>query len=422
MKNMPELENNYTKIMEDLQWDSKNKKLPFDTPEELHEFLNKYSFRTFSEGLTTFLKKCGYSGNDDNSSKSKYLSEKLKAIKSTITTQTVRNWFNGKVIPNPDSRNRMFEICFALNASLEDTEWFFEHIYLDKAFDFHKIDEIIYYHCFKNKKTLKYAPTELYQHAKSLIGTIESYPIESDSEFVYTKDIKEHIENYTSDQEFVNYLKENKHLFSTYNNTAKKYIKDFLEEICGTETKNGYIIEHYKIIGKDLSKKSISINLMLNEILNLENIKNTSKAPKLKTYAYDGILKEADIPEVIKRWFPSRKTISDISHNKNSFYESLRKCLILLKFYCFWIKLEINSHSFDSFNSYDEFCDETNDLLNECGYAPLLPINLYDFIFLCASKKESPSKVLYYLGEFMDLVFSSGSDKVWNKKKKVENK
>lgn len=405
---MPELENNYTKLMENLQWDYENKKLPFNTPEELHEFLNKYSFRTFSEGLTTFLKKCGYSGNDDNISKTNYLSEKLKAIESTITTQTVRNWFNKKVIPNLASRNKMFEICFALNASLEDTKWFFEHIYLEKAFHFHKIDEIIYYHCFKNKKTLKYAPTELYQHAKSLIGTIESYPMESDSEFVYTKEIKEHIENYTSDQEFVNYLKENKHLFSTYNNTAKKYIEYFVEEICGTETKNGYIIEHYKIIGKKLPKKPISIDLMLDEILNLDNIKKVSRISEFKTHAHDGISKKAKIPEAIRRNFPSKNTISNILNNKNSSYESLRKCLILLKFYCFWIKLEINSHSFDSFNSYDEFCDETNDLLNECGYAPLYPLHPYDFIFLRASKEKSPSKVLYYLGEFMEYVLGSG--------------
>ena len=79
-------------------------------------------------------------------------------------------------------------------------------------------------------------------------------------------------------------------------------------------------------------------------------------------------------------------------------YDSIRKCLILLKFYHFWVTLELmmasgnaaeNSQS-DYADYFDDFCEEMAQLLEECGYEELYERNPYDWIFLWASTTEQP--------------------------------
>lgn len=70
---------------------------------------NPKSFRSFDNGLKTLLKRTGYSGNlDNNNELTEYLISKLRAIHSTIETETVYSWFSGKHRPKvePGSRKK----------------------------------------------------------------------------------------------------------------------------------------------------------------------------------------------------------------------------------------------------------------------------------------------------------------------------
>ena len=114
------------------------------------------------------------------------------------------------------------------------------------------------------------------------------------------------------------------------------------------------------------------------------------------------ICEQVDLPDIVKLNFPSKKTFSKILNRSQSemstSYDSIRKCLILLKFYHFWVTLELmmdsgnaaeNSQS-DYADYFDDFCEEMAQLLEECGYEELYERNPYDWIFLWASTTEQP--------------------------------
>ncbi len=112
--------------------------------------------------------------------------------------------------------------------------------------------------------------------------------------------------------------------------------------------------------------------------------------------------KKAKLPDIVKLNFPSKKTFSKILNRSQSeistSYDSIRKCLILLKFYHFWVTLELMMDSgnaaenpqSDYADYFDDFCEEMAQLLEECGYEELYERNPYDWIFLWASTTEHP--------------------------------
>lgn len=60
----------------------------------------------------------------------------------------------------------MFALAFAINLSVDETKELFHKIYLDRAFNYRDVQEIIFYFCLKNNKT--------WADAKRLIAEIDS--------------------------------------------------------------------------------------------------------------------------------------------------------------------------------------------------------------------------------------------------------
>ena len=163
-----------------------------DEMEALDFLTNPSSFRSFGEGLTTILKQTDYAGDlNNNEEKSKYLLHKLQEIHSTTGIKTIRSWFDGSRRPKIQnaSREKIYEICFALNLSITDVEWFFHHVYFDRCFNFHNRTEALYAFCFVNNLP--------YGKAKEIIHTIENQeakPVEqNDVGINYTKFVKQQI-------------------------------------------------------------------------------------------------------------------------------------------------------------------------------------------------------------------------------------
>lgn len=102
-----------------------------DNIEETVNFLkNPKSFRNFDEGLRQILIEKGFADIKDNNEKlANQLWNRLNEIGSTIQFNTVRSWFCDNPKPRPKveagSRRTIYEICFVLNLSLDETECFF---------------------------------------------------------------------------------------------------------------------------------------------------------------------------------------------------------------------------------------------------------------------------------------------------------
>lgn len=398
--------------------------------EEAADFLkNPDSFRPFDLGLIELLKRKGYSGSLENKYEmSDYLAEKLKCIHSTIKKGTVDSWFLGQHRPKIESgyRRQIYEICFALHLTYDDTVWFFQHVYYDRAFNCHTIEEAVFYFAFLNGLT--------YMESLSIIDEINTSAytdiIENDESFKnYTNSIQKSIHGLHSTEELKKFLISNKSHFDTWNRKA-------LENLCALTRKLRASEESKKEIDnlkKKLSRKKDSSSeisltpdayqrcgLIMKEVL--FDAKNDSRSAAsyimetisgkniLKnTFILDrllsttsGISKEAsDIPYIVRNNFPSKKVMSDVLSEKkiakSKSYDSIRKMIVLLDFYDFWVCAKLGITDFSVYAGtprYDIYLAEANTRLNQCGYEDLYAGNPYDWIFLYSANRDDPLSYL----------------------------
>ena len=129
-------------------------------------------FRSFGQGLTELLQKKNAPVDfSDNAEMADYLFSKLKDIGSTISRATVMSWFTGNHRPKVEagSRPKIYELCFAMQLTYEETVWFFQHVYYDRAFNCHNIREAVYYYSFLHQLS--------YQKAQEIIQKIDAAPV-----------------------------------------------------------------------------------------------------------------------------------------------------------------------------------------------------------------------------------------------------
>lgn len=387
-----------------------------DDCNEAYQYLqNSANFVSFHTGLTTLMQRCGYTGSsEDVEEKTAYLQQKLAAIHVKITEITVRDWFSGKHRPSLDSRSRklVYEICFALGASFELVQEFFRQVYFSRSFNCHTIKEAVYYYCLHQNHS--------YNHALELYETIKTMPETAKFEAsapVYTDQIRNALDNCRSDEEFLAYFSRNKSIFDRWNQRALFYIEEFVRQIRGTKEDIGRI-EAFGKVGTIPDAKTLATP-PASGLITQEFFMQARHFGRKWTYAKQNVTsidfmlefiidpiepvnKKAKLPDIVKLIFPSKKTFSKILNRSQSemstSYDSIRKCLILLKFYHFWVTLELMMDSgnaaenpqSDYADYFDDFCEETAQLLEECGYEELYERNPYDWIFLWASATEQP--------------------------------
>lgn len=387
-----------------------------DDCNEAYQYLqNSANFVSFHTGLTTLMQRCGYTGSsEDVEEKTAYLQQKLAAIHVKITEITVCDWFSGKHRPSLDSRSRklVYEICFALGASFELVQEFFRQVYFSRSFNCHTIKEAVYYYCLHQNHS--------YNHALELYETIKTMPETAKFEAsapVYTDQIRNALDNCRSDEEFLAYFSRNKSIFDRWNQRALFYIEEFVRQIRGTKEDIGRI-EAFGKVGTIPDAKTLATP-PASGLITQEFFMQARHFGRKWTYAKQNVTsidfmlefiidpiepvnKKAKLPDIVKLNFPSKKTFSKILNRSQSemstSYDSIRKCLILLKFYHFWVTLELMMDSgnaaenpqSDYADYFDDFCEEMAQLLEECGYEELYERNPYDWIFLWASATEQP--------------------------------
>ncbi|MBQ8798692.1 MAG: hypothetical protein IJZ55_03890 [Lachnospiraceae bacterium] len=390
------------------------------------------NFRAFHQGLSEIMIKKEYACTDTSPNEmARVLSKKLQEIGSPISLTTVISWFTGEHRPKIEAgyRKQIYEICFALNLSFEETIWFFNHVYYDRAFNCHTIDESVFYFCFKNGMS--------YKDALTIIDEVEQAPATSSSAKKYpnyTLFVKQRVEDIKSKEELISFLVLNKENFSTWNETAYALLDNLVNELLPSEnakneiekikrkiklknTTHGILPEQknqkeWGLIMKEIAfefpnetflemieKKNIrSKNFLLETILGLKQIIETDK---------ERFIDKMSIPDVVKANFPSRKTLSDVlSESKvtqSKSYDSIRKTILLLEFYRFWceIKIATDADFDDEIPLSDVFFDEMNATLQECGYEELYAGNPFDWIIMCSAQADDP---LWYFRECMSMI------------------
>lgn len=395
-----------------------------DIDDAIDYLKNPSSFRSFNIGLTELLVKKGYSGKtNDINALSEFLISRLKKINSDISKGTVTSWFSGERRPKVehDSRSTIYEICFALELSYEETLWFFHHVYYDRAFNCHIIGEAVYYFAFKNKLT--------YTEAQAIIKEVtqaSTLCTASDTSEIYTQLIKNRIDNLESVAELKAFLIQNKNDFNTWNKSALDLLNNLKYIFIGSPESKAVIDKlKRRISPKRGSNKKYDLNnyqscgLLMKEILfdaqspdnydsseeyileaihNKNIFSNDFILDRLLTTSA-GMQKNKEIPYVLRSNFPSKKIMSDILSEKKSqisvstSYDAIRKMIVLFSFYCFWAEVKLGITDLERYSSNELpeiYIEQTNDYLQECGYENLYAGNPYDWIFLCSAQSEDP--------------------------------
>lgn len=389
------------------------------------------SFRTFDKGLIELLIKKGYSANRENiNDMTDYLFSKLRDINSTVSKKTVLSWLSGERRPKIEAgyRQRMYEICFALNLTAEETIWFFHHVYYARAFNCHIIDEAVFYYAFLNNLP--------YSEALKIIDTVNASKPNADAvdgDPYYTNFIQKRISEFKSINELEELLISNKNNFNSWNKSALRTLNGLIDELKASEAAKKDIDKLKDAIrgAKKRNNKLNTINLKINnydqcglimkelfydakhdennsqseaeyilEAIDNINVRSNDFLLERLLSTYEGFSKRAvDIPYAVLNSFPSKSSMSGVLSeagiSKSKSYDAIRKMIVLLDFYSFWVQIKIGENEIDlndisKDDLFNIYLDEANTRLNQCGYEDLYAGNPYDWIFLCSARNDEP--------------------------------
>ena len=315
-----------------------------------------------------------------------------------------------------------------LNLTFDETKWFFGHVYYDRAFNCHTIEEAVFYYAFRNNVGYQEA-LEIIDTIYASNSTIESispseisaYPTEN-----YTLFVQEHISDMHSKEEIIDFLTANKDNFNEWNKTAFANLNNLVKTLIVSDAAKKEIhnlkrlltrrinsnnidnsehirINHYDKCGLIMNeilydaKKSSSSDKYIYETINGKNVCSNTFILERLLSSSTGLPKSPDIPYIVRNNFPNKKVMSDIlSEQKVSLsksYDGIRKMIILLDFYSFWVNIKLGISDISEYSASERFTtyiDEANALLHKCGYEDLFEGNPYDWVFICSAKNDEP--------------------------------
>ena len=363
----------YTEQMEEALW---QKWSDYDTDAEYAstiEFLNaEDGFRSFGDGLVSLMQK-----KDPSMVSEKAIAHLLACcnkngieLSEIGSTNTLKSWFKGGPRPKKgeDSRDAMFALAFALEFTPEEVAELFHKVYLDRAFNFRNEKELVHYFCLANEKT--------WADAKRIIAAIEHDTDKYDAT-LHTSAIKTDVDKLSNESELLVYIKTHRHNMEQNNVTAKKHLDRLLEQAKKYAVEEAELPEHEgQFDGAWKNEKTVSVNFMY------ALITDTTPSAKKGTTT---VFKNARLPKEIKNRFPEAGSFSE----KEPTYESIRKMIIMLFSYTFWYHVQWKQKDFD----IEDYTEQLNALLNECGFSPLYYGNPYDWMFLYCTLSDAPLDV-----------------------------
>ena len=380
------------------------------------------SFRSTKDALDEFIKQQGYEGSDDN------LDEKLDFVRSFFKKNNVeiprnlKSFLQGTIDLEKKSA---IQLCFAFELDIIQSEAFIRRVCLERGFDCHDIKELVFYFCIKNKLS--------YSKAKEILAKVEILKFSGldSGELLFTEAIVIEVDRFSSENELVDYINNNKAQFGYNNVTAIELIRSLWMQINGTDG----LAMREKIdllcplcsLRRDCTKScSDCKNKVYNEMCLCKKC-NLHKGTREKLSDWDiylqilgfGLDREDGVIESIvqnsrekdKRTlkpilndnaiihplaaknFPDRQGISNILKGDHVSDEKIRKTIILLSYYVFWCKKalkEKDSTYAAKGGDNDRFITYVNSYLLGARYPELYTGDPYDWIFMYCNESEYP--------------------------------
>lgn len=371
------------------------------------------SFRPFDASLDHFLVEHGYSGDiADIEDKVDFIEAKFKDA-GIPKPRNVRDWYRRHTRPDSNRRIAQVQICFAFDLSLEEAKEFFRRVCLERDFDCHNLNELVYYFALKNGFS--------YSDARIIISRLpkpESIRLNDAEDVIYTERIRNEVKSFTRPEELLKYINENISGFGYNNTSGTMRIQELWEELsaenglCRKERdilywkdeylSEGEIAASVREYGNGKKERRVDATSTFGLLLQILGLSDTYTSRWGKDRSLKPFLSGNEaIHPIAESVFPDRDGIEKVLHGERVSYERIRKILILILFYKFWIEIALENAEDGEESPYEDtgdneqrFVSYVNDELSDVGLQGLYEGNPYDWIFLFASSAKVDEDIL----------------------------
>lgn len=341
----------------------------------------------FAEYALLHAQRCGYKGDgSDVGELASFL--KVKCDQAAVGIERkkfIEDWLTKGILGK--SRENVYRLCFALQMDFQQTAEFFMKAYLERPFNYKDIREAVYFFCIR--KGLSYTD------AQRIIECVEAVPfVENPNADHVTMVIGEHLYEIETEDDLIRYLTVNRSGFAKQNQAAKKKVEE-LKDSCMAIAPKEYAIscnaEETICVG--------NVDELLNVIYGY-----SARATEDGEKVFKKSINKSKLPALIKQNWPQREQFQQIKNGVAS-YDVLRRALIMLNFYDFAANATVEDAL--EYGIFDEFTDEMNNVLLECGYAQLYWRNPFDWMIGYCAMASNP---LDTLRDLLEEYYLSNSD------------
>lgn len=348
-----------------------------------------------------------YGGNDP-AEKAAYLKQKF--IEAGIEAAKARNSLKWLTEPKGFERETGFRIAFALGMTAEETDEFFRTVMLDRSFDCHTIREAIYYYCIFHGKS--------YQTAEKLIAAVpqpEKISVPDAEDVLYTKNIIAFLQTCSEDELLLNYLRENNAQFGYNQVKAKEFIRLLWTGIA--RENDGFAAQERKYFPVSVKTAASDFNDSTGKVylqilgLDPDDVRCIETDRTIRP-----ILNNKDfMHQFAAENFPNRQSIEKILRGGSTQNDLIRKTLILLVFYQFWMKTALARKAYKSYeageNDRARCLSELDQYLLDAGFPEMYAGNPFDWIFIWAAGRESPMQAFRSYWQLLSAEYSEEQNK-----------
>lgn len=339
----------------------------FDKNKEVLEnidFIIEMNFKNvFLEGVIKRFDELNVKYDIDYKTIISILDEKFKSNLGKELPRTIKEWIKGTP-PGVTNRINLYDVCYALEMNIKETAEFFIKYYLNIPFNYKNPEDAIFFYCILNKKE--------YRVVNKFLKEAEDFVEHEES--LETVEIFKNIKSIKDDEKFIQYIRDNciskKHQYER----ARAIIRNLLDEVKEiTEANND----------SDLIRKIFNIDY---QALKKEKLILNKK-----------------MPSKFVNSLPTDQDINLILEGKKT-YDIIRKTLVILKFVSMYYVDPFYAITEDELKKqieeyFDDFEDELNMLLVDCGFPPIYYRNPFDAIMLYCARSKEPIITFWSINE-----------------------
>lgn len=296
------------------------------------------------------------------------IKKRFRVILGKECPRAVQNWIRGTT-PGLTNRENNYDLCWALEMDFRQTAVFFQKHFLTQPFNCKSRIDAVNLYCLYHSRP--------YSTVMDMLEVSEKFPLQEQAHTA-TSQIFSSILKINDDESFLKYAASHCYSNEQQFQLARNIINDEIE----------------------LVKESIK-RFKTKDVLSEERL-NSMTVTELLGYNYqlDGSSKaKQKLPKRFTESLPNDVTLGKMIKGDVVSYESLRKTLMLLRFYNFYSEATNDDREIIAQNLLD-FCDELNNTLNSCGFAQLYMRHPFDCLLMYCANSFDPIDALYCVNNY----------------------